>query len=71
MSQQAWQVLFSMLVFGGAVASGIAVLSSALRARSQPRGQKHRNTLTEIVLICLAFACIVMAFSIAVTKAYA
>jgi heme/copper-type cytochrome/quinol oxidase subunit 2 len=71
MSQQLWQVLFSMLVFGGAVSSGIAVLGSARRARSRPRGQKHRNTPIEIVLICLGFLFIVTAFSVAVTKAYA
>ena len=71
MSQQFWQVLFSVLLFGGAVSSGVAVLSSARRARSRPRGQKHRNTSTEIVLICLGFLFIVTAFSVAVTKAYA
>ncbi|PZF54073.1 hypothetical protein DEJ23_13670 [Curtobacterium sp. MCSS17_008] len=70
MMQFFWQFVFVALVFGAAVTSGIAVISSVLRYRGQPRGVKRRDTPREIMLICSGFVCMAMAFFVAATKVF-
>jgi len=70
MAQLLWQFVFVALVFGAAVTSGVAVLSSFLRYRGQPRGIKRRDTPREVLLICLGFVCMGTAFYVAATKMF-
>jgi len=69
MTHQLWQVLFDLLVLGAGVLSGVAVLGSAVRARGRPRGQRHRETPAEVVMICLGFLFMATAFWVAAAKA--
>jgi hypothetical protein len=68
--QQFWQDLFGVLVLGAGVLSGLGLWSSAAHARAQPRGQKHRNTPSETVLISFGVLLMATAFLVAATKAF-
>ena len=69
-SQQLWQDLFGVLVLASGVLAGLALLSSGMRARARPRGEKHQNTRGEIVLISRGLVLLAAAFWIATTRAF-
>lgn len=69
-TQGAWQDVFGLLILGAGVLSGLGVLSSALRARVEPRGMKHKNTRREKVLIAVAAVLLVLAFVVASSGAF-
>jgi hypothetical protein len=70
MTQALWQDLFGLLVFGAGICAGLGVLKSALRARSEPPGSKHRNTRSEIALILAGLVLLVVAVAVAATRAF-
>lgn len=70
MTQALWQDLFGLLILGTGVCSGLGLLSSTLRARAEPRGVKHKNTRSEVVLIVVASVLLILAFVVASTKAF-